>query len=82
MEALGPGLQSTTDQKGEITDYPVIKNPLNETVKPPTADDNRWSICLNARLNKGDSLPSAYFGYSAEKDPITYQPAPRLMKSE
>lgn len=55
---------------------PVIKNPLNETVKPPTADDNRWSICLNARLNKGDSLPSAYFGYSAEKDPITYQPAP------
>ncbi len=55
---------------------PVIKNPLNETVKPQDPDDSRWSICLNARLNRGDSLPSAYFGYSTDSDPVKYQPVP------
>lgn len=57
---------------------PVIKNPLNETVKPLDPDDSRWSICLNARLNRGDSLPSAYFGYSPDSDPIPYQPSPSV----
>lgn len=55
---------------------PVIKNPLIETDKPQAPADSRWSICLNARLNRGDSLPSAYFGYSADSDPVTYQPVP------
>lgn len=57
---------------------PIIKNPLNETDKQPKPDDKRWSICLNARLNRGDSLPSAYLGYSADSKPNTYQPAPSL----
>jgi hypothetical protein len=59
---------------------PIIKNPLIEKVKPQNPEDNRWSICLNARLNRGDSLPSAYFGYSSDSDPITYQQAPSMDK--
>jgi len=59
---------------------PVIKNPLVETEKTQAPDDSRWSICLNARLNRGDSLPSAYFGYSSDSDPVAYQMAPSFDK--
>lgn len=41
-------------------------------------DKNSWTICLNARLMSGDSLPSVYLGYSPVSSPVYYQPAPSM----
>ncbi len=59
---------------------PVSRNPLKNPAQTDNSDDmedSRWSICLDARLKRGDSLPSAYFGYTSEGGPLAaYQPAP------
>lgn len=58
---------------------PVQKNQVQYLAKAANTDkldSSGWSICLNACLNNGDSLPSAYFGYSPESESVTYQPVP------
>lgn len=80
----GPGTGYAVYNRSNTAKSVIIPGKLNErnTLAKTTVGEDQnedgWSICLDARLKSGDSLPSAYFGYSPSKDPNYFQQAPSL----